>query len=369
MNTHQRYKDIIMRILKALSAVLLLVGLAALLGCGEDKPTQPTEPKDYYVYFAEQLSLYQYFRYHTGTGVIDSFPAPHSTVRSGFGISPDGKTMYISPAGSGTIVEMSLDSHVVVAEHPIAMKDYSSGGWLRKVIVSPNNQYLAVIDQYLYIFNISDFSIIYCDTINVSLNGIFSQNGDIFSCAGYDTTYSDSYVLKIDLADGCTETEWSFAGGCPYRVIPDASYQKLFLYLHVYNDLFLFQVYDIASESVIFNKSLCPGHGDMEITPDGRYIIFSQPGTIMTGCPPPRYFTIFDIENNRIDREVDAFIDSLEIVHPIDGLCLTPDGRHLIGISYTNGLFDYDMQRHEFNRHMALDGARLMFSLTGQAKR
>jgi hypothetical protein len=371
MNTPQRHKDNILRILSALSALVLLAGLLALWGCGEDKPTQPTEPKNYYVYFASEISEYQYFRYHTGTGVIDSFPPPYSIFESGFGISADGKTMYIHPVGEGKIIEMSLDSHVVVAEHQITIKEHSSPAWHQKVIVSPDSRYLVILYHYLHIYDMSDFSLIYRDTINVSSNGIFSQNGDIFSCAGHDTTYSHTYVLKIDLADGCTETKWSFVGGCPYRVIPDANYQKLFLYLHVYNELFLFQVYDITSDSIIFSKSLCPGAGDMEITPDGRYVIFSQPGTWIVGvCPSPRYFTIFDIEGNCIDREVDAFVDSLGIVGATNDLCLTPDGRHLIGIGLQlNGLFDYDMQRHEFNRHVVTGGIRYMFSLTCQTKR
>jgi hypothetical protein len=365
MNTHQRHKDIIMRILSALSAVVLSAGLLALFGCGEDKPTQPSEPKDYLVYFADQMSVNHYFRYQTGTGIIDSFTLPYDSWESGFGISPDGKTMYLNP--DGYIVKVSLDSHVVIAENPVDI-ELPHISRPRSIIVSPDGQYMAINRYDLYLLNVSDFSVVYHDT-NETLNGRFAKNGDVFVCSGYDSI--GGYALQIDMTNGFAETKWRFASGGSLHVIPDADYKRFFLYLHVYTDSFLFQAYDIASDSVIFSKSLCPGLGDMEITSDGRYIIFSQTGSWTHGCPPPRYFTIFDIEHNCIDREVDAFIDSLGIAPAIGELCLTPDGRHLIGIGpgFEGWFFDYDIQRHEFDRQEVLRGTRSMFSLACQSNR
>jgi hypothetical protein len=353
-----------MRILKALSAVVLSAGLLALLGCGEDKPTQPTEPRDYYIYFADQMSVNHYFCYHTGTGIIDSFTLPYDSWESGFGISPDGKTMYLNP--DGHIIRVSLDSYVVIAENPVDI-ELPHISRPRSIIVSPDGQYMAINRYDLYLLNVSDFSVVYHDT-NETLNGRFAKNGDIFICSGYDSI--GGYALQIDMANGFAETKWRFASGGPLHVIPDADYKRFFLYLHVYNDLFVFQVYDIASDSIIFSKSLYPGTGDMEITTDDWYIIFSQPGSWISECPPPEYFTIFDIEGNCIDREVDAFVDSLRIVYPTNELCLTPDGIHLIGIErYGGGLFDYDMQRHEFNRHVVINSnISLLFSLNCQVK-
>jgi hypothetical protein len=347
-------------------AVVLSVTLVCINGCDNDKPTGPTEPKDYYVYLCDQFKPDFYFRYHIGIGEYDSIPAPYSTLRSGYCISPDGKTMYISPADYGCIAELSLDSSIVVAEHPIDLNQGSSGGWRRRVAISPNSHYLAIVDQFLHIYDTRNFNLIYSDTIDRFLHGEFSQGGGFFFCAGHDIDYTDFYVLKIDLARGLVETRWDFPQGAIYNVLCNVSINKLFMYTRIYRDMFLFQVYDISMDSIIYTKSFCPGHGHMVITPNNRYIIYSQPGTIISDCVAPEYFTVYDFVRNRIDREVDAFVDTLGLVYPTDDLYVTPDGRHLIGISNLNGLFDYDIELGIFNEHSALGGARMTFSLEGQ---
>ena len=357
-----------MRIFK----ICVLLAAASVMVClwaCDDKPTEPAEPdepEDYYVYFASEVSTNQYFRYHTESGEIESFPAPINTLESAFDISSDGKTMYIRENQGNRIIEYSLDSLVPISEKTVSIQEYSPPTRSQKIITSSNNRYIAVLNGYLHIYNIGDYSLIYRDTINKIGNGDFYQNGNVFFC-WIEDTLSVIYGLKVDLICGIEETKWLIPNVSPHQIIPDSDFEKLFIYAHVYNDNYSFQVYNINKDSVEFYKPFCPGLGDMEITLDGRYIIFCQPGSGLIGCPAPRYFTIFNTENNQIDREVDAFIDSLGIVFGVSELCITPDGRHLIGIGYmSNGIFDYNIRSFQFNRFVVTGYIRFEFSLCCQ---
>jgi len=311
------------------------------------------------------VSEFQYYRYHTGTGLIDSFPAPYSTFQSAFTISANGKAMFIRPKNAGALIEYSLDSLVVIAEHPIIIKEHKSPGWSQRISISPKNRYVDVFNGYLQIYSTSDYSRVFCDTVNIVGFGTFNYSGSAYMCGSTDSNYTETYIRKIDLRDNCTETRWNTEYGFPNYVISDRYISRFYLYLRVYGDAHLFQVFDIASDSVIFGKSFCPGTGFMVRSPDGQYIIFSQLGTLISDCPRPRYFTIFDTWSCEIYRQVDALVDSLGIVFPVGDLCITPDGKHLIGIGTVMGLFDYDLNNHEFIRHVA-DPILLPYSLECQ---
>jgi hypothetical protein len=348
-----------MRILKALSAVVLSAGLLALFGCDKDKPTQPVPPKDYVVYFADVAPQFTYFGYNTSSGQVDSFTLPYSSRRSGLGISPDGKTMYLNP--EGYIVEISLDSHVVIAEHATTANG-------RETVISPDGQYIAILNKYLYILKIPEFNLIYYDT-GYSFNGVFSYDSKSLYCSTFDDQ-GKLYANIINLSDSITVSRKYFSDGGAWMILPDRDETTWFVFLWLGWETFLFQVYDEPRDSIVYSQLLNPGFGDMEITPDGKYLIFSQRGTLRGLCPPPLYFTIFNIANNEILKEVNttAIADGVNPFFTGD-ICITPDGKRLIGTYALGGgkFFDFNIESMEFERYVFLGNDKALYYLTCQS--
>ena len=260
-------------------AIALILGLGIYLpGCGDKKTTAPVEQMGYYVYFGDQGELNIFYRYHTGTMMLDSFYLPYNSLLDGFGISPDGKTMYLHPDDG--IVEVSLDSLVVVAEHPIYLPKGGPTGNGHEVIISPDGRYLALLNRYLHLVDLTDFSVIYTDTTHYAGHGWFSQDSKSFFCS----IPSNYYALEIILADVPEIRYHAFENAAVWRIKTSTKERLWFLYLGIGGGVFLFQTYDVEKDSIIFEKALNPGAGDMEVTPNGRYVIYTQPGDWGYGC-------------------------------------------------------------------------------------
>jgi hypothetical protein len=266
--------------------------------------------------------------------------------------------MYLAPPGY--IVEIGLDSYTVVAEHPTP----TPGGGL---IASPDGKYLAVMERDFYIVDLADFSVAYKDT-NDHYAGRFTPDGGIFVCAGRDS--AGPYAVELDIANGFQERRVSFADGSPFLVVPNHDNTKWYLLLCVHNDVFWFEVYDLLADSTTFRSLLRPGFGDIEITPDGRYVIFSQRGSEIS-APPPPYFTIFDTKVNRITFHVSTSGLGQEgsLYVPVGGLCVTPDGKHLVCLSAPVAceLLDFALEDFSFANYILLGYDRWLTNLTCQS--
>jgi hypothetical protein len=346
------------------SLVCLAFGVAWIIGCC-DKSQNPVEPREYYIYFSYDKPTNYYYRYDTGTGAIDSFYLPYRTDESGFAISPDGRKMYLSPANAGLIAEIDLESHVVIAEHPISITEQSVAGRWRDVEISPDSRYVAIVDGYLHIIDMAGYGAIYSDTTYDYSHGRFTSDGSVFLCAGRSTDYMERFILEVEIRPNVVATKRPFPSGWPNRIVPNATNSRWYILSWIFGDAWQVAGYDPIQDSIVFGKSFAPGGGDLEIMPDERYLIYSQPGNLNSDTPPPLYFTIYDIALQSVDRQVSAYVDSLGIVYPISELCLTPDGRHLIGIGREDGqLFDYDMYRHIFNRYIYIGGGMFKMPLT-----
>jgi len=340
-----------------------------LAGCCDKKGPEPVQPKDYYVYFGDaEASPNTYLRYNTGTCQLDSFDLPYNSWECGFGISPDGKKMYLHP--DGFIAEVSLESLVVVAEHAISIKEAHYNVVPREVLVSPDNRHLAIVSGYVHILDMADFSVVYADTQSVYKFGWFSDDGGMFLSSGRDSM-DVTHVLELGLNGDYPVRKHYFDGGDPYRVIASADNRRWFMLSYLGAGVSRFRVYDMPSESLLFSISMCPSNGDLEITPGGHYVFYSQPGSLLIGCPPPKYITVFDVVANRIDRQIITFVDSLQLAGPIGELCITPDGRHLVGVAFTIGqLFHYQINRQKVLNRLSFQGgiARWPHSLACQRK-
>jgi len=151
--------------------------------------------------------------------------------------------------------------------------------------------------------------------------------------------------VALDSGFAVTKHEIRGSIGSLFRIVPDRDEDKWFMYFRIIDQQSIFQVYDVNIDSIIFSQDLWPGAGDMELTVDGRYVVFTQPGSMISSGAP--YFTIFDVHSNSILEQVrfDGDTSQLKIVYIPGSLCQTPDGRHIVGLQKLDivGMFDFDM--------------------------
>jgi hypothetical protein len=357
------------RVLRPLIAAagILLVSLV-ICCCDDDNPVNPLPAKDYYVYFADELAPNVFYRYNTSTRRVESFRLPYNSIFDGFGVSPDGKKMYLHPDEG--IVEVELDSFTVVAEHPIVLK---KGMTKHQVLVSPDGRYLALLHYYLHIIDLNDYSVVYSDTVNCSGNGWFTADSRHLLCYINDTVdqYSRIYVLEVSFGDTISAVRHEFAFGAPGRVVATPDYRKWIMLMFLGDDTYRFQVYDRGLDSIIFHTDFCPG-GDLDITPGGHKVVYSysRPGISKPPiCLDREYITLFDVVGNEVEDDVYTYTDSLQMVRAVGDIVITPDGRYVVGLSIILGqIFQYDLIRREVAARLQFGDAHILFSPVCQRK-
>jgi len=326
-------------------------------GC-EERVTQPwpppEPPKDYVAYFYDALSNEGnwYFAYHPLTNNIDSFYLPYESTPV---ISADGKKMYVRDGAHDAIAVVELDSFTVVDQLPYGAP----------LAVSPDNQLIAVYSDGLYILRTSDYSEVFRDT-TLGGRGVFSSNSKSFyGTTGWSPGPPDPFAYRVDLADTLSPvTKKTFPDGGPLQLVPSLDEKKWFLYLKFDTFGCLFAVYDILTDSIIFRDHLTPGTGDLELTPNGRYVFYTNPGTLLIGPPPPFSFTAYDVDKNEIHKVISTigvFDEPHDIGVPVGEICITPDGRWLVAIM--TGGYDYvfalDIENMNIDRYRLVYGPML----------
>jgi len=341
------------------AAILIAAGILGLClyfaAC--DGPVEPRPLKDYSVYFCDfrHNEGNWYFAYHPTTNQLDSFWLPYASAPV---ISADGKKMYVSDRDHTMIAVVDLDSLVVIEQLP----------YKTAIAVSPDNQLIAVSGNGLYILRTSDYSEVFNDT-DVVVRGVFFSNSQSFYGAVVNNVY------KVDLSDTLFPvTGKSFSDGLVKVVIPSLDETEWFLYLRFATDGYLFAVYDISSDSIIFRDYLYPGHGELEMTPDGRYVFYTNPGIENSFPDPPFWFKVYDVEKNQIHKVINTtgiLDEPYEVGVPVSEVCITPDGRWLVAamsgeFSGYDFLLTLDISAMKIVKHRRLGGSRNFHGLACQ---
>jgi len=283
-------------------------------GCG-DKPTQPPkpkEPKDYVFYLNDGGYRDRYYRYHTVTKEIDSLTIPYGS-QGCLAVAADGSRLYLSDRIQTRVV--TTDSLQLVAELPPG-----------HIAVAPNGRYVAIAGpDSVVILRTDDYSTIYTDTFNF-LNGRFSNDSQIYYGNG------QHHLLTVRLTDPVQTSDRTFTGGGVYRFVPSPDDTKLYLYVLLGGYDFLFAVVDVASDSIVFQTPITPGFGDIEITPDGKYVFYTSPGHVLFPPAPSPYLTVYDTEKEEICEEISIVEYGIAW-----NLAVSPDGRKLAVTSGPGG--------------------------------
>lgn len=344
----------------------IMVIAVCLAGCDCDKPTEPKpeELKDYSVYFWDAASTNKLFVYHPTTQQLDSSDLAYEPTK-GLTVSADGERLYLAQVNS--VVILDTDSFHFVDELTLVPK------W--PVAVSPDNRYMAIMGDDLNILRTSNYAVVFSDT-DMTENGWFSSDSKRFYCAGGWSPDMRGYVYTVDLSDNSFPVlRRPFAHGGVVHVVPTIDESKWLLYMNLpglYTSAF--EVYDVSLDSIVFSEVLVPGAGEIAITPDGRYAIYGNPGTIMMGPPPPSEFTIFDIQANTIESRVQTIhvVDSLTPeFFPVGSMAVTPDGKWLVILNALapHRLLLYDIERRAFEDYIFTGNNKFFMNLTVQNAR
>ena len=299
--------------------VPLLFCICLLGNC--DKPFEPVQFKNYPFYISA-VNPSQVFVFYPATKKLDSIGIPWTP---GLGVTPsaDGKILYI-PQGSSVLV-VDADSFTVMTQLL-----YSP---LYPVVVSPDDQYLAIAGYDLYIIRTSDYSLVFRDTAELLYSeGSFSSDSKSFYCASTASQGSNFVVSRVDLSDSLFQvTRTPFADGSVNQVISSIDDTKWFLYLAVGLWTYAFEVYDAVQDSIIFRDILVPGAGKMTSSPNGKYVFYTNPGRSATDPPSDLSFKIFDVEANMVEAivsDTNFFCFGTGCAAP-KFLAVTPDSRWL----------------------------------------
>ncbi|MBN1211516.1 MAG: hypothetical protein JXA92_02980 [candidate division Zixibacteria bacterium] len=237
-----------------------------------------------------------------------------------------------------------------------------------EVAVSPDGQKIALLGGYLYILNTSDFAVVFADSnLYYVENGIFSKDSKTFY---FSTRTSHLNYLSLNGAVELTREIISTPNNkfTVWSVIPSSTCNKLYLYLKHYEEqyLFSFSVYDKALDSIIFTDSLIPGEGNIALTNDERYLIYTNPGrNDFTYPDPPFTFKIFNTGTLQIEDEISTILTSNKndtVYFSVNEICLTPDNKLLLG----TGLLEDDeviicnLRKKEIEQTISLGGYRYL---------
>lgn len=341
-----------MRTAKGLLAAGLFFfgGLLCLWASGcHDKPTEPrpVTPKDYVLYWAKNVDDSTFYAYHTTTGEIDSFNMPGTRIYD-MNVSADGDRVYISYSDKTRVVRV-LDFTPIV--------DLPYSGWYG-VAVSPDNRFVAIQSNLLRIVCAHDYSVVYQDTLPV-YRGIFSFDGRHLYAPGPTTPCRSVYRLDLDHGFKsdfiCVPDDFMI-----YRIVPSTDEKLLFMFRSLGNCYMFFDIFDVASDSLLFRDPVAPGCGDMVASPDNQYLYFTGPGDLH-GWPPPAYSVArYGVKNITIDSILWSSVCKFDFPTGIVGsdLALTPDGRTLAVVDglARNRLLFYDTQLGDTARVLCRPG-------------
>jgi len=350
-------------------AVMLLV--MCLAGC-KGNPSKPEpDDKQYLVYFYRNCDYEDGYcnespillAYNPYTDVLDTFPLP--VAPSGdLGIAPDGSVLYMPTESAVAVVDAKTQA--VVTELPYPEVHY--------VAVSGDGSMIALMSDSLTILKTSDYSLVYRDTVEVGL-GSFSDDCGRFYYAGREDIYMAACIVTLDsslektcrLITGSTHAEyvWQFE--------PSKDETKWFNYSEIGFERWVFGVIDLSLDTSIFVHLLIPGLGEFEVTPDERYIFYTNPGGMIGSLPPPFQIYVYDVMENRLADSIGTLrVENDSVIEYLTGgdIAITPDGKWLVALTRYGGraIIVVDVTTREFVRYVDVGGGPYLFSATCQTR-
>ncbi len=342
------------RSLRALLVVsLALTATWIIISACDDKPTEPPpppEPKDYPVFISDgggSGAGYLYYTYYSRTGELDTLSIG-STGIGYLAVSTDGRRLYVAYASLTIVVDIETQDTIATLPYPNS----------RGIAVSPDNRYVALQGNVLTILDVDDYSVLFQDATKMR-GGSFSSDGSTFYAARNGA--AGSYVYRLSL-DSLSVTEklfpyWQSRGIRQVRTSADESLWFLYQYG--------LEVYDVEQDSIIFADHLNHGTGSVEVTPNGRYVLYTDGYAELGGVGTPLLgFKVYNVERNEIDMVVSTVgvADGERTTNMVpDDFFITPDGRYAvfdnaISVGWRDFIV-FDISQMQISKYVNVPGA------------
>ena len=248
--------------------IISIVVVIIAMGCDGDSPVRPDpEPvSDYNIYIGLFGGSGGVYIYNTKQkAIVDSIlNIPRQT---DIEVSADEKYLIGSSlfGGGGTWI-MDLSTRELV-------KQFSYVG---QIEVSPNGKYIAIQSSRLRILDAQTLEEILIDTIAVS-GGHFDQTGDMF----YGISAANT-ISRIDIPNGreVQKIVWQDPhglGGLISKVVPTTDTNKIFIWIYYGSQWSAVFAYYIEQDSNRVLQNIESRNTDIELTPDEKILIFSDP--------------------------------------------------------------------------------------------
>lgn len=332
--------------LKLILLSVPLVLICCSFSCRE-KPLEPVEPKDYPFYITDDATN-QLFVFHPISKKLDSMAVPW------------GADAFVTASADGKLLYVALTTSVLVVDsktlQTINELSYLQGG---RVAASPDNMLVALLGPDLYILRTSDYSLVFSDTTEYLYSeGNFSSDSKSFYCSSRREFDSNGVVYRVDLEGGEFQvSRKEFPYGTLIEVMPSIDESKWFLNLYFGLWTNSFEVYDVGLDSIVFRDILTPGGGYHDVSPDGKYVFYTNAG-IGNGPPPELSFMIYDVTKNQNDTVMTDTSYYGQLIGPPKKLAVTADSRWLgmlCGTLFLSGWYFYDIPNGEFIYRKGLD--------------
>ncbi len=262
---------------------ILVAALGALvftLSCDRDCPVcpkPPTEPISDYNFYISYFNEGQYYVYIYNTkalNIVDS-------ISLGISLTSHLYDMKVTADGSNLLIAYSDSLYQeILAVYDLGNRDFiSSKAIAGQIEISNTGAYIAIMNDSLTFFNAQNFDFLYSDHI-APLGGRFSYDDSRF--------YAVDSVNQIRIYDMTTRSMYDTMRYNAFlqnpelhlcQPIPDESRIYLWAYFPGWQE-FVLVSYDISRDSTGLFYPLGPGVGDLELTPDGSTVIFTDPGDV-----------------------------------------------------------------------------------------
>lgn len=344
---------------------LIIISLLCFFACNDDNPVKSKGPCGYNIYFYDYRYPQKCFYYNTVSQNIDSFYLPVIPVYD-ITVSAVGKYLFVPTEYEVIVVDWHQND--IVTELP-----YDS---IHDIAVSPDGELVALQGNGLYILRSDNYHVIYHDSAR-TMGGHFSSNSEYFYYAGSGGWPSLAYKLNLRTLE-ITSKDFShdLYEASVGRVVPSNDDSLWFVYYSIppypYENYY-FAVYNLSADQIIYADNQRPGRGNIAVSQDGKYAFYTNPGgTISQDFSPPYSFRVYDIENNALLKEISTvltFDDTLTVYFPTEEICVTPDSKWLVALSWGyDEIVIVNLATMEIEKQFALGGKRCFSGLTCQLR-
>lgn len=303
----------------------VFIAIVASISCDNGRrPVEPTQPKDYLLYFMGNYGTY--YAYHTLRGTIDTFSLPYDAWWAR--VSADGKSFYVGlEAESTLVVDLSTKSVTDIIPY---------GG---AAIVGPDGKSLAMCGNPLALVRTSDYTAIYLDSQQYQF-GDYSADGRSFY---YTVPESTGFaVYRIQLDRNCEAQQWHFKYHPLPTLTPSFDENKWFWRTPT-TGYDYFEVFDVSNSMVLFRHSL-PGQIGIYVLPDNRRLIYCNSWTVYPAPYPwgvHDEIYVFDTHRNLIDTVIHPYLpipgQDTVFNYAVLGMVVPPGSNYLYALGNDGG--------------------------------